>query len=220
MRKLARLLLVSGAALVCGPGFASDGYVGNSSPTMTRTGYGECLHTDRWSEANAIAECDPEIVAARDAKSDVAAMEVVVVKEMKPVRLEADALFDFDSSVLTENGKAQLNKLLSGLTAADLNDKKIQITGHSDRIGDDAYNVGLSQRRAAAVQDYLVSSGVVPDFIETSGVGKAEPVVACEGMRGSALIDCLAPNRRTEIEFSAMEVIEVEKTVPVNRQDQ
>ena len=82
MRKLACLLLVAGVLPVGGPSFASDGYVGNSTPNMTRTGYGECLHTERWSEANAIAECDPEIVAARDAKS-VAAMEVIVVKEMR-----------------------------------------------------------------------------------------------------------------------------------------
>lgn len=220
MRKLTRLLLVAGVALVGSPGFASDGYVGNSTPNMTRTGYGECLHTDRWSEANAVAECDPEIVAARDAKSDVAAMEVIVVKEMKPVKLASDALFDFDKAVLTEDGKARLSKLLNGLTATDLQDKKIQITGHADRIGDESYNVGLSQRRATAVREYLVSSGVVPDFIETTGVGAAQPVVACENLRGAALIECLAPNRRTELEFSAMEVIEIEKTVPVQKQEQ
>jgi OOP family OmpA-OmpF porin len=218
MRKLACLLLVAGMAPVGGPSFASDGYVGNSTPNMTRTGYGECLHTERWSEANAIAECDPEIVAARDAKS-VAAMEVIVVKEMKPVQLEADTLFDFDKAVLTEDGKARLTSLLDGLTAADLNEQKIQITGHADRIGDDAYNIGLSQRRAAAVRDYLVSSGVVPTFIETTGVGASQPVVECENIRGAALIECLAPNRRTEIEFSAVEVIEIEKTVPVQKQN-
>jgi len=216
MKQITRSLLVAALGLASGLTYASEGYVGNSGTTMTRTGYGECLHTGRWSEATAIAECDPEIVAARDGAS-VAAMEVVVVKEMKPVRLQADALFAFDSADLTDEGKARLNEMLSGLTAADLNDQKIEITGHTDRIGDAGYNMGLSQRRADAVRDYLVSQGVVPTFIETSGVGAAKPVVDCEGKRGAMLIDCLAPNRRTEIEFSAMEAIEVEKTVPVER---
>ena len=164
----------------------------------------------------AIAECEPEIVAQRDGVK-LAAVEVIVVKELKPVRLDADTLFGFDRAELTETGKARLSDLLNGLTAADLQSQKIQITGHADRIGDDAYNIRLSERRAVAVQEFLVSRGVVPGFIETRGVGSANPVVACQGLRGAALIDCLAPNRRADIEFSAMEVIEVEKTVPVNR---
>ena len=218
MRNFARLLLVAGVALVGSPGFAGEGYVSNNSPSMTRTGYGECLHTHRWAEETAIAECDPEIVAARDGKS-LAAMEVIVVKEFKPVRLSADALFDFDSAALTEDGKSSLNSLLNGLTAADLIEEKIQITGHTDRIGPEAYNILLSERRAAAVKEYLVSSGVVPRFIETSGVGSSQPIVACENIRGAALIKCLAPNRRTEVDFAASEVIEVEKTVPVSQPD-
>jgi len=54
----------------------------------------------------------------------------------------------------------------------------------------------------------------VPGFIEVQGFGKADPVVECSGQRGAGLIDCLAPNRRTEIEFSAMEVLQVEESVP------
>jgi OOP family OmpA-OmpF porin len=77
--------------------------------------------------------------------------------------------------------------------------------------------MGLSERRAAAVRDYLVSKGVAPGFIDTEGLGKADPVVDCAGKRGPALIDCLGPNRRTEIEFSAVEVEQVEETVPVTK---
>jgi OOP family OmpA-OmpF porin len=118
---------------------------------------------------------------------------------------------------LTSEGKALLDNLLSNLTAESLMEQKLQIRGYTDRIGDDTYNLELSKRRAAAVRDYLVSSGVVPSFIEMHGLGKADPVVDCSGKRGASLIDCLAPNRRTEIEFSAMEVIQVEEMVPVQK---
>jgi OOP family OmpA-OmpF porin len=216
MKQIPQALLLVGLGLTGGLVNAASGYVDDSSGSIVRTGYGDCLHTTRWSIPNAIAECDPEIVAARDAV-DVAAVEVIVRTERNPVRLEADALFAFDSDKLTAEGTTLLDDMLGNLTAKALQEHKIQITGYTDRIGDDAYNLELSKRRAASVRDYLVSKGVVPGFIEMQGLGAADPVVACEGKRGAALIDCLAPNRRTEIEFSAVEVIEVEETVPVKR---
>ncbi len=212
MKQTGQMLLLAGLAMGSGLGYAATGYVDDSQATVVRTGYGDCLRTQRWSVPNAIAECDPEIVAARD-KVDVAAVEVVVRTERRPIRLESDTLFGFDSADLTDNGKASLDAMLSNITAAQLQEKKIQVNGYTDRIGSDDYNLELSKRRAAVVHDYLVSKGVVPTFIEMQGFGNNNPVVGCAGERGAALINCLAPNRRTEIEFSAVEVIEVEETV-------
>ncbi|HHJ17764.1 MAG TPA: OmpA family protein [Gammaproteobacteria bacterium] len=214
MKHLSRSCLVAGLGLACSVGQAATGYVDNSESSIVRTGYGDCVHTQRWSVPNAIAECDPEIVAARDAV-EVAAVEVFIRTERNPVHLETDTLFGFDSDRLTDSGKTLLDDMVGNLTAATLLEQKIQITGYADRIGDDTYNLELSKRRAAAVRDYLVSKGVVPSFIEMKGLGESNPVVNCEDKRGAALIDCLAPNRRTEIEFSAMEVIEVKEEVPV-----
>jgi len=183
---------------------------------VVRTGYGDCVHTGRWSIPNAIAECDPEIVAKRDGAA-VAAVEVVMVTMTNPIRLEADTLFAFDSADLTEEGKAALNDMLSQLSAESLQQQKLQIRGYADEIGPPDYNLALSQRRAAAVRDYLVSRGMVSDYIAMEGLGEADPVVTCGGKRGNALIECLAPNRRTEIEFSAMEVKQVEETRPVQK---
>ncbi len=216
MKHTTSVLLAAGLGLASGFVYAGEGYVSDSSSSIVRTGFGDCVHTERWSEQVAVVECEPEVVAAREAAA-LAAVEVVMVKELKPVRLEAEALFGFDSSELSDDGKARLNAMLGSLTAADLQEEKIRITGHTDEIGDDQYNLVLSQRRAAAVRDYLVSRGVVPGFIETRGVGEAGPVVACEGRHGAALVDCLAPNRRADVELSAMELVEVEKKVPVKR---
>ena len=215
MKQIAQMLLFAGFGVVSGLSHAVTGYVDDSQSSVVRTGYGDCVHTQRWSIQNAIAECEPEIVAARD-KVDVAAVEVVVRTERQPIRLKSDALFGFDSAELTDNGKASLEQMLGSITAADLQEKKIQVSGYTDRIGPDDHNLELSRRRAAVVHDYLVSKGVVPSFIEVQGLGNADPIVECSGERGAALIDCLAPNRRTEIEFSAVELIEVEETVPAS----
>ena len=76
------------------------------------------------------------------------------------------------------------------------------LTGHTDPLGTDAYNQKLSERRADAVRDYLVSKGVPKDKIETLGMGKTQPVpgVTCNQKNMKELIACLQPNRRVEVE--------------------
>jgi OOP family OmpA-OmpF porin len=217
MKKLTLTIVLAGLGLTSGMVSASSpGYVDESGSAIVRTGYGDCLHTGRWSVPNAIAECDPEIVAMRDKPVEVAAVEVVVRKELKPIRLEADALFEFDSATLTDAGRTRLDSALSQLPDRSmLQDKRITITGFTDNLGPAGYNQTLSEKRAQAVHDYLVSQGMRDEAIDARGLGAAQPVVSCEGKRGNALIDCLAPNRRTEIEFSAMEVVEVQEEVEV-----
>ncbi|MDR2243794.1 MAG: OmpA family protein, partial [Burkholderiales bacterium] len=78
----------------------------------------------------------------------------------------------------------------------------VLITGHADRIGSDAYNQGLSERRAETVRAYLVSKGVPTDRIESLGMGKTQPVThtKCRQTNRQQLINCLAPDRRVELE--------------------
>mgnify|MGYP000629656755 CR=1 FL=1 len=70
----------------------------------------------------------------------------------------------------------------------------------TDRIGTEAYNQKLSERRADAVRDYLVSKGVDKAKIEALGLGEKQPVVTCDQKNLKQLIECLQPNRRVEIE--------------------
>jgi OmpA-OmpF porin, OOP family len=76
----------------------------------------------------------------------------------------------------------------------------VLVTGHTDRLGTDAYNQKLSMRRADAVRDYLVSKGVDKAKIETIGMGEKQPVVQCDQKGMKALIECLQPNRRVEVQ--------------------
>jgi OOP family OmpA-OmpF porin len=82
----------------------------------------------------------------------------------------------------------------------------VQVTGHTDRLGTSTYNTALSSRRAAMVRDYLVESGAVPaQKIYVHGAGEANPVTQAADCRGNAqtkaLIACLAPDRRVEVEI-------------------
>jgi len=121
------------------------------------------------------------------------------------VTFAADALFDFDKAVLRADGKSKLDDLVSKLAGVSL--EVIIAVGYTDRIGGDAYNQSLSQKRAQAVKDYLVSKGIEPNRVYTEGKGKANPVKQCpdpsakgEVKNRKQLIDCLQPNRRVEVE--------------------
>ncbi len=83
--------------------------------------------------------------------------------------------------------------------------KSVTIKGYTDRLGSDAYNLELSQRRADAVKAYLIGKGVAASRLVAIGKGKADPVVRCEDSERTALIKCLEPNRRVEVEQITVE---------------
>jgi len=119
--------------------------------------------------------------------------------------LDGEAYFEFNKHNLTPLGREQLNKLLVELSRADYN--AIMITGHTDRLGTDAHNQKLSKRRAQEVKRYLSQNGVDADKVQAKWVGAAEPVTApgtCDDMKRKAMIACLAPDRRVEVEAVGM----------------
>lgn len=116
----------------------------------------------------------------------------------EPVRMAADALFGFDSATLTAAGRRSVDALLQQVRSAS-QVQTIQVAGYTDRIGSDAYNLALSQRRADAVREALVQGGVPATAIVAEGRGNAQPLVQCGQGAREALIACLAPNRRVEV---------------------
>jgi OOP family OmpA-OmpF porin len=112
--------------------------------------------------------------------------------------MSATELFTFDSaSVNAAQPKLQeITDAIKGPGAPD----KIVITGYTDRLGSEAYNQKLSERRAQAVKDYMVTKGVAADRLVAEGKGEADPIVQCDDKNKAALIKCLAPNRRVEVD--------------------
>jgi OOP family OmpA-OmpF porin len=212
------------AAVVAGIGAAAQaqtpgvdlkgtvGYVIDQRGYVAKSGAGLCWRTGYWTPAMAIAECDPDLApkaAPAPAPAPAPAAAPAAPAAPKPaaqkVTLAADALFDFDKAVLRPDGKAKLDKLVEDLKGLKL--EVIIAVGHTDRIGTDKYNQKLSERRAAAVKDYLVSKGIEANRIYAEGKGEKQPVTGdkCKKMgpenrKNKKLIECLQPDRRVEIE--------------------
>lgn len=121
------------------------------------------------------------------------------------VTFSADSLFDFDKSSVKPAGQQQLDRFAADLRGTNFD--VITVTGHTDRIGAHDYNLKLSTRRAEAVKGYLVgNAGIAADKIVAKGVDGADPVTKpgdCQGHKASkALIACLQPDRRVEVEVT------------------
>ena len=155
--------------------------------------------------APVMAEAAPEpapIAAAPEPMPEPAPAPepVKCTPQMDTITVGAEKLFGFDKANISEEGKAALNEAAAKIKAnPEL--KAVIVTGHTDRIGSDAYNHKLSHRRAAQVKDYLAAQGVDPSIIEAVGKGEEEPVVQCTGNKPTKkLISCLQPNRRVTIQ--------------------
>ncbi|WP_319530096.1 OmpA family protein [uncultured Cohaesibacter sp.] len=107
------------------------------------------------------------------------------------------------NTILFESGMATISSDSFGLldnlvyTASRCTDNRIQIEGHTDSDGDDATNQALSERRAGAVVDYLVTAGIAADRLEATGFGEAQPVASNDTPEGKA------KNRRIEFVIQA-----------------
>ncbi len=120
--------------------------------------------------------------------------------QVQKITLDSKVLFDFDKAVLKPEGKAAIDSQVVGKLAQMQTLEVVLVTGHTDRLGSDAYNQKLSERRADAVRNYLVSKGVDKAKIETIGLGEKQPVVQCDQKNRKELIACLQPNRRVEVQ--------------------
>jgi OOP family OmpA-OmpF porin len=154
----------------------------------------------------------PEVAPYDEESYPFAIDEPEEVGPQKPafekITLQAEVLFDFDKSVVKEEGKSHLDAEVVEKMKAHPEVELVLISGHTDRIGSDSYNQALSERRAAAVKDYLVSQGVAAERLHTQGKGETEPVVDCKGVRGKQAVECLQPNRRVTVEIEAQRITE------------
>ncbi|AKS41471.1 Ig-like domain-containing protein [Wenzhouxiangella marina] len=110
------------------------------------------------------------------------------------VTLSDRATFDFDSAELRPAARTTLDELLSAIQDGSLIGS-VQVGGHTCNIGTEAYNQGLSERRAQAVVDYLIARGLSSDRIVATGYGELEPRFSNETEESRAR------NRRVEISF-------------------
>jgi len=177
----------------------------DSSGNAIRDGSGHCVVTS----GAVLPECEdqkpapapapatpaaPTPVAPTPAPSAPAAAAPSSVRQS--IVIQADALFDFHKYVVRPDGKKAIDEALAKLGGIDL--EMVIATGHTDSIGTAEYNQALSERRANAVKQYLVSKGIPASKITTIGKGKTQPVATNKTAEGRQ------KNRRVDIEFKGV----------------
>jgi outer membrane protein OmpA-like peptidoglycan-associated protein len=120
--------------------------------------------------------------------SDTATKALVIVKREV---IHGDVLFDFDKSVL----KPAAERTLAGIVQQMKSEPTLRadVVGHTDWIGTDEYNMGLSKRRAEAVRNHLVAKGIAANRLSVSWKGESQPIAS------NATPEGRAKNRRVEI---------------------
>ena len=207
--KILKLLTgsVAAVALVSGSALAQEVKVlTDSQGVPVRDSQGQCVLTSGIAhpdcqpkkDAPAPAPSAPAApgAAAAPAKPAAPAAKPAPASVKQAVVIQADALFDFDKSVLRPDGKKNIDDALAKLAGVDV--EMVIATGHTDSVGTDAYNQKLSERRAAAVKEYLASKGIATSKITTLGKGESQPVATNKTKEGRQ------KNRRVDIEFKGV----------------
>jgi outer membrane protein OmpA-like peptidoglycan-associated protein len=138
------------------------------------------------------AEASLNTVAMRDARP-----------QPGPLNVQWSGQFSLNSAELSAEARAGLDREILPQLANVGEIRTIAVSGHADRLGSVEYNRKLSQKRAAALRDYLVAKGVDESRIDVFGFGKTAPLKWCPAEKGAALIECLSPNRRVELAITA-----------------
>lgn len=175
---------------------AKDKTVGNQSSNLEgKTSFGIACNT---SYAFQVSKQGYESGVFGVAKTDGG--EVIVealLQPIMPIITEKEVIlqpiyFVYDKSNITKEGAAELDKLVDVMK--EYPTMVIFAKSHTDKRGSDKYNLNLSERRAKATVQYLISKGIAKDRISGQGFGESEPKVVCE----ECTEEQFAQNRRSE----------------------
>jgi OmpA-OmpF porin, OOP family len=219
--KILGLSVVGFSALAALPAMAqsTQGYVTDTRGAIVKETFGLCVRTGYWSPAMAIAECDPDLVPRPAAPPPPAPRAVPAPPPPKPaaaapaapkrcdavVKFSADEAFEFNKAQIKPAAQSRLDRDVVAKIADCSRLDLVLVSGHTDRLGSQQYNQKLSEKRADAVKAYLIKKGVDGGKIDTIGMGKTLQIKSCaDGKNRKALIECLAPNRRVEVEIKGL----------------
>ncbi|ABR91226.1 OmpA family protein [Janthinobacterium sp. Marseille] len=189
----------------------NNAYAQDSRGVVTRSAFGLCWRSGTWTPGDAVAGCDgalvspipnptaPEVASHLDGK--VAPAAIAANSCDFTIALESDQTFGLNQAVLNRAAKSRIDRdVLPKLTACN-GASGMTITGYTDLLGNARSNQALSEKRAAAVADYLKKKGVTVNM-KVTGVGASQPVKDCDSkLNRTKLVACLAPNRRVLIEM-------------------
>lgn len=182
-----------GAVIGATAGAAVGGVIGNQTGSTAR---GAIIGAVVGGAAGAIIghQMDQQ---AKELEQNIPGASIARVGEGIAVTFSSGILFPYNSTDILPAGRTNLDQLASSLQKYP--DSDILIVGHADSDGSDAYNLDLSQRRAAAASAYLQARGVPASRVHAQGKGESEPIASNDTDAGKQ------QNRRVEIAIYASE---------------
>lgn len=213
------LALVASGTAMADNSFNNEKYgytISEQSREVVRNSYNECWEND-FLNANVdrlgLVECGDRSPAQPAPQYE---------EQEEVVRLSANFLFGFDKYNLRPEARTTLDELAQRINNGNV--QAVRVEGNTDFMGSEAYNQGLSERRARTVADYLIARGVSADKITAVGLGESQAKmteqcqaeVAQLGRRVSAarkraaLIACIEPDRRVDVRIRALVQRQVE----------
>lgn len=128
------------------------------------------------------------------------------VETSTTVNLAADTLFKFDRSSLNDllpKGKLEVIDVANKIKNDYVKVSQINLTGHTDRLGNDLYNLNLGEKRAQTVRQLLITNGVPATVVQVKSAGETMPVTdGCFAVKErEALKECLQLDRRVTVEI-------------------
>lgn len=183
----------TGAIVGAASGAVAGGLIGKAAGSTAK---GAIIGAAVGGAAGAVIGARMDKQAAELSK-EIEAAKVERVGEGILVTFDSGILFDYDSATVKQAARDNLRNLATSLEKYP--DTNVMLVGHTDADGTDAYNQGLSERRASAAAAFLASEGVPRARIDATGRGEAEPVASNDTAPGKA------QNRRVEIAIFASE---------------
>lgn len=182
-----------GAVIGAATGAAVGGVIGNQTGSTAR---GAIIGAVVGGAAGAIIghQMDQQ---AKELEQNIPGATVARVGEGIAVTFASGLLFAFDSDQILPAAGTNLSELAKSLQKYP--DSQLLIVGHTDNVGDDAYNQRLSERRSASAAAYLAAQGVDRTRLAASGKGESEPVATNDTDAGRG------QNRRVEVAIYASE---------------
>ena len=189
------------------------------SGEVVRNNYGECWENTYLDKAtNGLVECG-------DKAPEAPAPQPVTERVNETISLQSEFLFGFDKSNLRPEAITTLNDLSAKLSQSNV--QSVRVEGNTDFMGSEQYNQSLSERRATTVANYLVQQGVPADRVSAVGLGESQARMTeqCQAevaklgkkvskaKKRSALIACIEPDRRVDIQVESLVTREVQREV-------
>ncbi|MBB4632974.1 OmpA family protein [Sphingosinicella soli] len=178
-----------GAALGAGAGAGLGAIIGgkrNRTEVLVGTGIGAL------AGAAVGAYMDKQEKELRE-KTAGTGIDVVRQGDEILLNMPSQVTFDVDSAIVNPQFQPTLNEVARVLSQYEKT--FVDVIGHTDSTGSDAYNMTLSQRRADSVATYMSSNGVLRARIATQGLGESQPIASNDSETGRA------QNRRVEIKL-------------------